>query len=132
MDDLFEFEVHPTYLHIKHPPGYVITSENTGEKWRRIGELCQEHGSAKVIVEAEQPERQLDTGSAFDAGRALAENMSGLSVAICFHGYEFDDLSTFFKTVAQNRGVRVELFSDLDEALQWLDVNTGENVAHSH
>ncbi len=132
MDDLFELEVHPTYLHFKHPPGYVITSENTGEKWNRIGELCHEHGIAKVLIEADRPERQLDTGSAFDAGRALAENMSGLSVAICFHGYEFDDLSTFFKTVAQNRGVRVEFFSDLNDALSWLDVDTGESAAGSH
>lgn len=132
MDDLFELEVHPTYLHIKYPPGYVITSADMPDKWHKIGQLCRGHGIGKVLVEADKPERHLDTGSAFDAGRALAENMSGLSVAICFHDYEFDDLSAFFKTVAQNRGVRLEFFSDLGDALEWLDVNTGENAARSH
>jgi len=132
MDDLFEVQVHPTYLHIKYPPGYVIASENMQNKWKRIGQLCRDHGVAKVLIESDKPERQLDTGSAFDAGRALADHMSGLSVAICFHGYEFDDLSAFFKTVAQNRGVRVEFFSELGDALEWLDVNTGENAARSH
>ena len=132
MDDLFEHEVHPTYLHIKHPPDYVITSGNAEEKWNRIGQLCRQHGVAKVLVEADRPERRLDTGAAFDAGRVLAEHMSGLSVAICFHDYDFDDLSSFFKTVAQNRGVNLEFFSDVDAALSWLVVNTGENAAHSH
>ena len=132
MDDSFELEVHPTYLHIRYPPGHVIASENMQDKWRRIGKICREHGIAKVLIEADKPERHLDTGSAFDAGRALAENMSGLSVAICFHDYEFDELSAFFKTVAQNRGVRMEFFSNLGDALEWLDVNTGENAARSH
>ncbi|HVQ57213.1 MAG TPA: hypothetical protein VMS29_10685, partial [Pyrinomonadaceae bacterium] len=118
MDDLFELEVHPTYLHISYPPGHVIASENMQDKWRRIGKICREHGIAKVLIEADKPERHLDTGSAFDAGRALAENMSGLSVAICFHDYEFDELSAFFKTVAQNRGVRMEFFSNLGDALE--------------
>jgi hypothetical protein len=132
MDDLFEHEVHPTYLHIKHPQGYVITSENAENVWNSIGLLCHEHGIAKVLLEADKPVRQLDTGAAFDAGRALAENLSGLSVALCFRDYEFDDLSAFFKTVAQNRGVRLEFFSELNDALRWLDVTTGENAAHSH
>ena len=131
MDDLFEHEVHPTYIHIKHPPGFVISSENAENIWYSIGQLCREYGVAKVLIEADKPNRQLDTGAAFDAGRSLAENLSGLSVALCFQGYEFDDLSAFFKTVAQNRGVRVEFFSDLNDGLQWLDVDTGENAAHS-
>ena len=132
MDDLFEYEVHPTYLHIKHAPGYVISSETMGETLKRIGQLCRENGFTKVLIEADKPERQLDTGGAFDAGRVLAENLSGLSVAMCFQNYEFDDLSAFFKTVAQNRGVNLEFFADISKALDWLDVNTGENAAHSH
>jgi hypothetical protein len=71
MDDLFELEVHPTYLHISYPPGHVIASENMQDKWRRIGKICREHGIAKVLIEADKPERHLDTGSAFDAGRPL-------------------------------------------------------------
>lgn len=57
--------------------------------------------------------------------------MSGLVVAICFHDYIFDDISTYFKTVAQNRGVSVEFFSDLDKATKWLGVGTGEIAVRS-
>lgn len=129
MDASFELEVHRTYLHIKHPPGFVISPETTGSIWPEIAKLCQQHGVTKLLIEAFKPERKLDTMATFDAGRAVAEITSGLTIAICLHDYEFDDLSTFFKTVVQNRGVKLEFFSNIDDALQWLDVDTGENAA---
>jgi hypothetical protein len=132
MDSPFELDVHPTYLHIKQPNGYVISAESSGEIWTVVAELCDRYGRNKVLIEASKPERQLDTMSAFESGRILAENTVGLSIAICFHDYEFDDLSSFFKTVAQNRGVKVEFFSNVDDALRWLDVDTGENAAGNH
>lgn len=131
MDASFDVEVHPSYLHIKHPPGFVISADTTDVVWGRIKELCREHGVTKVLVEAFKPTRQLDTMSAFDSGRILAENLSGLSIAMCFHDYQFDELSSFFRTVAQNRGVKIEYFSELEEALEWLDVDTGERAAGS-
>lgn len=132
MDAHFDVDVHPTYLHIKHPPGLVISPESSESNWKRIGALCREHGRSKVLVEASRPVRELDTMSAFESGRMLAENTSGLTVAICFQDYEFDELSTFFKTVAQNRGVKVEFFSDVHDALVWLGEDAGENAAGGH
>ena len=128
MDASFDFEVHPTFLYIKHPPGFVISAEIAEAVWSRVGKLCREHGRGKVLVEGLKPVRQLDTMSAFDSGRVLAENLTGLSIAICFQDYEFDDLSAFFKTVAQNRGVKVEFFSNMSDAMEWLGVDTGENA----
>ena len=131
MDTSFDVDVHPSYLHIKHPPGFVISAENTEIIWGRIKEVCRENGVTKVLVEAQSPTRQLDTMSAFDSGRILAETLSGLTIAMCFHDYQFDELTSFFKTVAQNRGVKIEYFSDLRAALEWLDVDTGEKAAGS-
>ena len=125
------FDVHKHYLHVKHPQGFVITPETARDLWAEIGKLCRENGLHKVLVEADRPERRLDTMSAFDSGRILAESTSGLTVAICYRDYEFDDISTFFKTVAQNRSVNIEFFNDLDAARKWLDVDTGENAAGS-
>lgn len=124
----FELEVHQDHLHIKHQPGVVIDTETTLDIWQLIGGLCREHGVAKVLIEADRPERRLDTMGAFDSGRMLAENTSGLTIAICFYNYEFDDLTNFFKTVAENRGVQVEFFSDLGDAAAWLGVKTGEEI----
>jgi hypothetical protein len=129
MDAAFDITIHPTYLHINHPPGFVIDPAALDKLWAIISQLSREHDRKKVLIEATSPTRQLDTMGAFDSGRVLAENMAGLTIAVCLRDYRFDDLTTFFKTVAQNRGVRIEFFSELDEALKWLDVDTGENAA---
>lgn len=125
----FELAVHQEFLHIKHPPGMIIEPDSTHKMWAQIGQLCAEHGCSRVLIEAEGPKRKLDTMAAFDSGRILAENTSGLSIAICFTDYEFDDLTTFFKTVAQNRGVRLDFFSSFEDACSWLGVKAGELVA---
>ena len=129
MDLPLKLEVHQDYLHIKQPPGVVIDPDTTQDTWAVIGRLCHEHGRSKVLIEADRPERRLDTMTAFDSGRMLAENTSGLTIALCFYNYEFDDLTTFFKTGAQNRGVRVEFFSKLEDAAEWLGVTTGDAVS---
>lgn len=128
MDLPFELEVHPNFLHIKHPPGMVIDPDTTQEMWAKIGRLCVEYGRSKVLIEAEKPERRLDTMAAFDSGRILAENTSGLTIALCFHEYQVDDLTNFFKTVAQNRGVRVEFFAKIADAAEWLGVEITQLV----
>lgn len=132
MDTPFQLEVHPTYLHFKYPSGFVATLESTGEVWTAIGRLCEQHGRSKVLIEATRPERRMDTMSAFESGRILAESAVGITIALCLHDYEFDDLSSFFKTVAQNRGVTLGLFTNLGDALRWLDVDTGEHAAGNH
>jgi hypothetical protein len=131
MDTPFHLEVHPTYLHLKYPSGFVISPETSGETWNTVGNLCRQYGCTKVLIEGESPERHLDTMSAFESGRLLAENVVGVTLAVCLRGHEFDELSAFFKTVAQNRGVKIEFFTNLDEARRWLDVDTGENAAGS-
>ncbi len=126
MDLPFQVEPHDEYLHITHPPGMIISPESTVRNWKMVGALCKEYDKNKVLIEAYKPERRLDTISAFDSGRTLAANLNGLMIAMCFVDYEFDDLSNFFKTVAQNRGATVEFFNDCDEARAWLGVKTGE------
>ncbi|MBK9156320.1 MAG: hypothetical protein IPM25_19295 [Chloracidobacterium sp.] len=125
----FEVEVSDDLLHIKHPPGHVITPESAVKNWELIAMLCRKHRCRKVLIEAHQPARKLDTIHAFESGRTLAEGLKGLTIAMCFVGYQFDDLSDFFKTVAQNRGATVEFFTELEEAEKWLGVMTGEAAA---
>lgn len=129
MDTSFEVTVHAAYLHIKYPPGFVISPGSSEQVWKDLGELCRRHGCPKVLLEASSPVRDLDTMSAFDSGRMVAEITPGLTVAICFENYTFDELSSFFKTVAQNRGVKIEMFTNVNEALEWLEVDTGQRTA---
>lgn len=128
MDAPFHLEVHPTYLHLKYPTGFMISPETAAETWSAIGDLCDKYGSSKVLIEGDKPERHMDTMSAFESGRILAESIVGVTLAVCLRGHEFDEISTFFKTVAQNRGVKIEFFTNVGDALRWLDVETGESA----
>ncbi len=127
----FELEVHPTYLHFKLLENCRVSAESDSDTWITVARLCEEHGRAKVLIEVQRVEGKMDTMSAFESGRILAENATGVTLAICVHEPDFDETASFFKTVAQNRGVKVEFFSGLDSARQWLNVDTGESATRS-
>lgn len=124
METTFSLEFYGTFVHIMHPPGLAATAESVADIWGRLVDDCDKRNCRKVLVEASNMEGWLDTVSAFESGRLLAKIEPGIKVALCFYNYKFDELSSFFKTVAENRGVRVEFFSNPDEAKKWLDVNT--------
>jgi hypothetical protein len=62
---------------------------------------------------------------AYDAGNKAGE-VAPLRLACLFYDYSPDETSSFFQTVALNRGVSVEYFTDSMEALRWLNVNADE------
>lgn len=113
------------HIHIVHPPGFTFRSESIDEVWGTIGSACKKYSCFKVLVEVRKFDRELDTAAAFDSGVAASKIVKGLKIALCFPGYEPDDISEFFKTVAYNRGTLVEFFQDADEAREWLGVSTG-------
>lgn len=132
MGSLFEHTVHPTYLELNYQDSLAISDESGRDAWTAVGRLCEESGRAKVLIETPGIEGPPDTMSAFESGRVLSEHMMGLSIAICCLEERPEELTMFFKTVAQNRGVRLEFFFDPGSARQWLDVDTGENAAVNH
>lgn len=128
MGSSYELTVHPAYLQLRYQDSLAIFNEWGWEAWTTVGRLCAENGLARVLIEAPGIEGPPDTMCAFESGRVLAEHTIGISIAVCCTGDKVDELTMFFKTVAQNRGVRIEFFSDRETALQWLDVDTGENA----
>ena len=69
------------------------------------------------------PSRRMDMAGAFVSGDKLAQSIAGLYMACFFEGYETDELTEFFKTVARNRGAMVEFFNTREEAFRWLGIN---------
>lgn len=110
------------HIHIDHGKELVITRESVREIWPGIGELCHQFNCGKVLVEADDPRREMGTIDAFESGVEAAEIYPGLSIAICFHNYEPDETSDLFITAARNRGARVKFFSDIETAKRWLGV----------
>jgi hypothetical protein len=78
--------------------------------------------SSLVLVEAPSPSRKMDTTAAFESGTRVSQVAPGLKVAMFFLDYKTDELTEFFKTVARNRGTRIEFFGDKESALEWLGV----------
>ena len=122
MNEELQISFNGDFIEIRHPKGYKIEPRSMGEYWTMIGEACANYKCNLVLVEAEAPRREMSTMDAFGSGIRASEVAMTLKLALCFAGYEPDELSEFFKTVAYNRGVRAEFFSNRSDALRWLGV----------
>jgi hypothetical protein len=89
---------------------------------------CTRQGQRRVLIEGTVARRQMGTMDSFGLGSLVGSMLSGISLACCFYGYTPDQQTQFFKDVAQNRGVRIEFFSERDAALRWLGVGSGQPV----
>ena len=113
-----------SYIRVVFPGEDRVTSDNVLERWTAIGEACKKHNCRKILVEAQQIVRQLDTTDVLKAGGALPEmDLHGIRVAFAVPDYETDDTTKFFETVAHNRGIYISFFKSKEEALSWLDVD---------
>jgi hypothetical protein len=123
MNEEVKIEFNGEFIEIRHPNGLKIAHDSTETYWTRISDACMKYKCSRVLVEAESPRREMGTMDAFGSGVRASEIAITLSLALCFSNYQPDDLSDFFKTVARNRGVRVEFFSNRKDALKWLGVS---------
>ncbi len=110
------------YLNLIQLRGLEFSSDNITEVWDEISRSCQKHGSTEVLIEAEEFNRDLDIADAFDSGVAASQVARGLMIALCFSSYDLDDNLEFFKTVALNRGTRIEFFDSVEAGIEWLGV----------
>lgn len=115
-----EIEFREDHLYIRHGEGFEITTESMNELWPFLSEQCEKFGCSRVLAEGPAPRRDLDTVDAFQSGVRAAETVPSLWLAICFQGYEPDELSELFQHSARNRGVHVKFFSNTEQALKWL------------
>ena len=122
MNDELQINFTGELIEIRHPNGYKIEPRSMDRYWTMIGEACEKYKCNLVLVEAEAPQREMSTMDAFGSGIRASEVAITLKLALCFAGYEPDELSEFFKTVAYNRGVRAEFFSNRSDALKWLGI----------
>lgn len=125
-DKGYTIERREGYIYVLHSPDTQITRETSGAVWEELGRVCKEENCTNILVEANAPTRKMDTTAAFESGTQLSRMAAGLKIALLFHNYKTDELSEFFKTVAHNRGVRVDFFTDKQKALEWLQVERNE------
>ena len=121
----FEITFRGSYIHVRLADNFVINPAGLEKVWRAIAEACQTYACSKVLSEGNIRLRKLQAWDAFNSGTQASE-ITGLRHACLFYNYKPDDLTEFFKTVASNRGIYIEFFTDKTKALEWLGVKSSE------
>jgi hypothetical protein len=125
-----EFKLTPQadHVHVALAPGYELRLDGVTELMKSLSDVCARQGQRRVLIEGTIAARHMATMDFFTIGTLAGSMLAGVSLACCFYGYQLDDKLRFFKDVAQNRGVRVEFFSERDEALRWLGAGAGSQL----
>jgi len=99
----------------------IYTPPEFGLRMHRSIEACRRSESFLLLIDLrELADFQPTTGQRYTIGCRAAELGAGLrGVAVVVTEAQLDP-DHFVVTVARNRGLRIELFTDRDEALDWL------------
>jgi len=85
---------------------------------------CVEHNTKKILVDVRQLEGRLSSIDSYEIYNRHAPKIRDLNV-ITHNAIvdleEFGSSYNFLETVAVNRGFNSRVFSDLDEAVKWLE-----------
>lgn len=112
-----------SYIHVKQPGVFELSSPEGRSFWARLREICYELDSDTVLIEASAVEAGGDTMCTFDSGVEASNIVANPTIAICAAGYSPDEGAEFFKTVAINRGAQLEFFASFKNAVSWLGVD---------
>jgi len=122
MDEIFNIEYRGDHVSIRIGPDAQVDEHWQAEYWKRLQEVCEEHGTRRVLVEGYQPKGERTTEEVAEAGQRTAK-IPHLWLAFCLENWKPTAQSELYEAVAASRGVRVKFFSDPDEALNWLRTN---------
>ena len=123
----YNFEFFGNYIQVRHSENFVITPPEMMKFWTELAEFSKQHNCKKVMVDGTIGYRKMSTVEAFESGSIAGRKVLGVWLAFYFPDYKPDQITEFFKTVARNRGVRIDFFTDREIAFKWLSVL--ENVA---
>lgn len=94
---------------------------------KQVFDLCQKENYKKVLVNVTKMPGKVRTFQRFEIGvqgSLIFRNL--IKVAVLYRKEEID---WFAETVSKNRGLNAKIFSQMDEALKWLGVETYAKAA---
>jgi hypothetical protein len=109
-------------IFIVHVMGEYRRPYNGFEAQRLVINSFAEHGCRRVLLDLTQAEIIAGTLSTYQTANPepeVAQELRKFSFAAMYAEISEDD--RFFETAANNRGLRVKTFDDLDKALEWLE-----------
>ena len=114
-----EFRVEQDVMHARvagtYPTAHV---HQEGNRFQPLVEACEQSGCRKAVIDARDLQVNFDTMALFWAGVDAANvSRAGLLIAIVAREEIID---SFFQDVVTNRGARVEVFTDMEDAMAWV------------
>jgi hypothetical protein len=108
----------PTYLHA------IVTGPNTADNvigyLQELQRECQSRGCFQVLIEERLTGRRLGTWDVYQIASEGAAGARGVFEAIAFVDVNASgELMKFAETVANNRGVPLNVFATVADAEQW-------------
>ena len=121
MDTNFTFDFAGDYIRMQLPVDYEITAENRSKFWAAIEEACKKYNCCRILAESPTPpKRNMKQMDSLKSAMRAAKVSGELRVAFYFKEYTTDETTEFFVNAAYNMGVRIEFFTDREEAIKWL------------
>lgn len=125
----YSFKFSGNYIYVRHFEDFIVSAQSMNIFWEDLAAFCKTYNCKKVLAEGNIFKRKMSTVEAFQFGNTAGKKILGLWLAFVFPEYQADVTTDFFKTVAKNRGVRIDFFNDYEDALQWLNVIERMNAA---
>jgi hypothetical protein len=109
----------PGYLHV------VVTGQNTLENvelyLKQLTRECAARGFRRVLIEEKLTGRRLETWDVYQIASKGSIGGSGQYEALAYVDHNaHGDLMRFAETIANNRGIPLNVFATVQEAEAWL------------
>ena len=122
-DGEFHLQFRDDHVHVTLGKGFRSNVEKGARLWQALREVCEKHGTRRVLVEGYIPAGERNTSEIVQAGKRTA-TVPRLWMALCFKDFKPDDQSELYEAIAASNGVRVKHFDDAGKASAWLRNNT--------
>ena len=95
---------------------------------RQIFQTIQTHSLSRALVDVRNMKGAIPTMARFELARFMAEQQPApVRLAVLESPAQVPE-STFFENVAGNRGAAVKVTTDLERALEWLDIEAADQA----
>ncbi len=111
---------------VEEYPGYIVfrvsgqdSLQFSMDYWQKVGQVCNEKKVYKALI-VEDLQGQISMSEMYELCEALPHFVLGLDIAFIDNDPEHSYDNLFGETVARNRGVNINDFSNEKDAIAWL------------
>ena len=126
MEEDLRISKKPGFLHVQGSG--TISPSSMQHFLSRVPDAARDADTQKVLVDARVTQGSLSIMERFEYATRLAEHFRGLKVAFVLHE-SLQDPGLFGESVAINRGGNIRVFTNLEEACEWLGINPANKTA---